>query len=102
MAQLTCPHCHKPVSEFDKNCPRCGATIHSLEGVALQDGEDVVTNGANVFPSTYDVIPNDPLEISKEQIRLLRSINGSLMFFKVLAIITLVIGGIVGLAIAAR
>lgn len=46
-------------------------------------------------------IPSDPLEIAKAQLKVLYNINGTLTFFKVLTIIALTVGVIVGFAVAA-
>ena len=66
----------------------------------LEEGNYVEKEGSIPVSARYERSPAYPRDNSNEQVQLLRSINSSLLFFKVLTIIALVAGGIIGLIAA--
>jgi RNA polymerase subunit RPABC4/transcription elongation factor Spt4 len=127
MASVSCLHCHKPVPDSETSCSHCGASIRPVANYCPNCNKTLPSSqeycrdcGTKSVPAKAGTaikggtlkmdyadpfirnehISSDPLELAQEQVRLLRNISGSLTFFKVLAIISLVVGAIALIAVS--
>ncbi len=87
-----CRECGAPLNpEYGKHYDLC-TTCREAKGEVIVDSIKTESEESRIIRILGNASPSDPIELAREQVRLLSSINSTLTFFKYLAIIGIVAG----------